>query len=117
MHENDCGADKGAERSADETKPKETPTTNARPFATVTDEPRPEELARELGQKPAVHAVAIRETCRSVLIEITLTASHDRVPVQVVRPIYARRLAVVDISSVTAGSHTRIEARPAGWSA
>lgn len=103
-------------------KPDDSPDARARttpekqPLAPVTDAPRPVECARVLAQHPSVRDATTLEDCRSAYIEVTLAVGTEDVPAGVVRVLYRRRLAIVDVTTV-AQRHLQVTARPRRWAA
>lgn len=89
----------------------------AESFAPVTDEPRPDELARELQQKAAVRAAHPVRDCYGAAVEIVLPERFDAVPARVARPIYRRGFAISDTSWTAGRSHLQVTARPGEGSA
>jgi hypothetical protein len=85
-------------------------------WGTVTDGPRPGELARELQQKAAVRAAHADLDCRGPAVEIVLAERFDAVPARVARPIYRRGLGITDVSTI-AGTHLQVTAEPGRKSA
>lgn len=86
-------------------------------FASVTDIVRPDECARALTQHPTVRDVTRFRDWQSAYLEVTLSSDTGGVPAGVVRILYRRRWIIVEVTTVAAGQHRQVTARPERWSA